>query len=187
MQSGPEIHTFADRWGDVRGRHIYANEARRAYLNLGPEKPGVFVDAARALGLDDPENSRGVLLQDLDGDGDLDALISNQHGPVSLYRSDRRSPAGPHFLALELSGPPGNAEAVGAVVSVTASVDARRLTQRREVQLMGGFGAQAGRRLTFGLGDSTGPEVDVVVRWPQGRSTTHRLAVDRLHRLAAPR
>jgi hypothetical protein len=157
MQSGPEIHTYADRWGDVRGRHIYANEARRAYLNLGRAQPGVFVDAAAALGVDDPDNSRGVLLQDLDGDGDLDLLVSNQHGPVSVYRNGRRGAGGPHFVAVELEGPKGNAEAVGAVVTVTASVDGAPLAQRREVQLMGGFSAQAGRRLTFGLGQAAPP------------------------------
>ena len=187
MQSGPELHAYADRWGDLRGRHIYGNEARRAYLNLGPAKPGVFVDAAQALGVADPDNSRGVLLQDLDGDGDLDLLVSNQHGPVSLYRSSRRGPAGPHYLALELTGPRGNAEAVGAVATVTAEVDGRALSQRREVQLMGGFAAQAGRRLTFGLGASLAREVEVRVEWPRGPVTTHRLTVDRLHHLAAPR
>jgi hypothetical protein len=187
MQSGPEIHTYADRWGDVRGRHIYANEARRAYLNLGRAQPGVFVDAAAALGVDDPDNSRGVLLQDLDGDGDLDLLVSNQHGPVSVYRNGRRGAGGPHFVAVELEGPKGNAEAVGAVVTVTASVDGAPLAQRREVQLMGGFSAQAGRRLTFGLGQAALEAVDVTVRWPGGATSSHRLGVDRLHRLAAPR
>jgi hypothetical protein len=184
MQSGPEIHTYADRWGDVRGRHIYANEARRAYLNLGRAQPAVFVDAAKALGLDEPDNSRGVLLQDLDGDGDLDAVISNQHGPVSLYRNGRRTPEGPHFVAVELTGPKGNTEAVGAVVTVTASVDGQPLSQRREVQLMGGFSAQAGRRLTFGLGATSADVVEVTVQWPTGPSSKHVLAVDMLHRLS---
>jgi len=31
MQSGPEIHTYADMWGDIRGRTLYPNEARRAF------------------------------------------------------------------------------------------------------------------------------------------------------------
>jgi hypothetical protein len=182
MQSGPEIHTYADRWGDIRGRHIYANEARRAYLNLGPEKPGQFVDAAKALGVDDPDNSRGVLLADLDRDGDLDLLVSNQHGPVSLYRNTLRAKgAGPHFLALEVHGAKGNPPAVGAVVTVTATIEGRPLAQRREVQLMGGFAAQAERRLVFGLGDTGERQVEVTVQWPRGQRQTVRLDVDTLH------
>ncbi len=49
MQSGPEIHTYADRWGDIRGRELYPNEARRAYLNRGLAGPGTFVDVAKQL------------------------------------------------------------------------------------------------------------------------------------------
>ena len=91
MQSGPEVHTYADMWGDIRGRSIYPNEARRAYLNLGARgAPAHFVDVAAQLGLADPDNSRGVLLSDLDNDGDLDVVVTNQHGPVSVYRSTLR-------------------------------------------------------------------------------------------------
>jgi len=188
MQSGPEFHTYADRWGDIRGRHIYANEARRAYLNLGPASPGQFVDAAKALGLDDPDNSRGVLLADLDNDGDLDALISNQHGPVSVYRNTLRSKAkGPHFIALELAGKNGTtAAAVGSTVTVTSTSAGAPLVQRREVQLLGGFAAQADRRLHFGLAETTEREVEVTVEWYGGPTKTHRLGIDRLHRLEGP-
>ncbi len=181
MQSGPDLHTYADRWGDIRGRLLYPNEARRAYLNLGPEKPAQFVDVAKVIGLDEPENSRGVLLADLDDDGDLDALISNQHAPVTAYRNGLRAAgAGPHFLALELRGPKGNTPAIGAIVSVRATAGA--LVQRKELQLMGGFAAQASPRLTFGLGGDALGEVEVSVTLGEKR-WTRTLAVDRLHRI----
>lgn len=185
MQSGPEIHTYADRWGDIRGRHIYANEARRAYLNLGPERPGQFVDAAKALGIDDPDNSRGVLLSDLDNDGDLDLLVTNQHGPVSLYRNGlRASGKGPRFLSVEL---PGDRGSLGSVVTVTSTVNGVRLTQRKELQLLAGFSAQADRRLVFGLGAGDEREVEVTVQWHRGPTETFRLAVNQHHRLIRAR
>jgi enediyne biosynthesis protein E4 len=184
MQSGPELHTYADRWGDIRGRHIYANEARRAYLNLGPTRPGQFVDAAKALGIDDPDNSRGVLLSDFDRDGDLDLLISNQHGPVSLYRNTLRAKAsGPHWLAITLLGPKENAPAIGSIVTVTSTVNGQRLVQRKEVQVMGGFAGQADPSLLFGLGEQTPPEVEVTVQWHRGETRSFTLAVDRRHTL----
>jgi hypothetical protein len=58
--------------------------------------------------------------------------------------------------------------------------------QRREVQLLGGFAAQADRRLHFGLGESAEREVEVTVEWYGGPAKTLRLAVDRLHRLTGP-
>ena len=35
MQAPRAIHVYADMWGDLRGRCIYPNEARRVYLNRG--------------------------------------------------------------------------------------------------------------------------------------------------------
>ncbi len=186
MQSGPELHTYADRWGDIRGRHIYPNEARRAYLNRGAAGPGTFVDVAQQLGVDDPDNSRGVLLADLDDDGDLDALITNQHGPVSLYRSTRRDGAvKPHFLGLALHGGAGaNPEALGTRVTVTSSSHGQPLVQTKERQVMGGFSAQADPRLLFGLSDDAPAEVEVRIEWHHGPVETRRLAIDRYHALS---
>jgi hypothetical protein len=175
MQSGPEIHTYADRWGDIRGREIYPNEARRAYLNRGALGPGTFVDVAKQLGVDDPDNSRGAMLVDLDDDGDLDAVVTNQHGPVSLYRNTLRDGAKkPHFVGLLLkSEGTTNPAAVGTRVTVR--------DQTKEVQLMAGFAAAADPRLLFGLGDDAPSEVEVTISWHRGPTETRKLAIDRYH------
>lgn len=175
MQSGPDIHTYADRWGDIRGRDLYPNEARRAYLNRGLAGPGTFVDVAKQLGVDAPDNSRGVLLADLDDDGDLDALITNQHAPLSLYRSTLRDGAlKPHFIGLALTGSGAtNIAALGTRVTVAG--------QTKESQLMAGFAAQADPRLLFGLGANAPQEVEVTIAWHNGPTETRRLAIDRYH------
>lgn len=178
MQSGPEIHTYADRWGDIRGRDLYPNEARRAYLNRGLAGPGTFVDVAKQLGVEAPDNSRGVLLADLDDDGDLDALITNQHGPLSLYRNTLRDGAvKPHFIGIALhGGGKTNPAALGTRVTVG--------NQTRELGLMAGFSAQADPRLLFGLGNESGAEVEVTIAWHNGRTETRKLAIDRYHSIA---
>lgn len=182
MQAGPEIHTYADRWGDIRGRHIYPNEPRRAYLNRGAESPGVFVDVAKQVGIDDPDNSRGVLLSDLDGDGDLDALITNQHGPASLYRNTRRDAGKAHFVAVALRGAaPTNLAALGSRVTVRSTSHGQPLVQVKELGSMGGFSATTDGRLVFGLGEDAPPEVEVTVAWHSGATQTLKLKVDQLH------
>ena len=180
MQSGPEIHTYADRWGDIRGRDLYPNEARRAYLNRGPAGPGTFVDVAKQLGVDAPDNSRGVLLADLDDDGDLDALITNQHAPLSLYRSTLRDGVvKPHFIGLSLTGSGAtNHAALGTRVTVQGVT--------KERQLMAGFAAQADPRLLFGLGADAPAEVEVTIAWHHGPTQTLRLAIDRYHSITCP-
>jgi hypothetical protein len=185
MQSGPDIHTYADRWGDIRGRDLYPNEARRAYLNRGAAGPGTFVDVAKQLGVDTPDNSRGVLLADLDDDGDLDALITNQHGPLSLYRNTLRDgPVKPHFLGLALTGSGAtNHAALGTKVTVRSGA----LEQTKELELMAGFAAQADPRLLFGLGADAPAEVEVTIAWHHGPTETRKLAIDRYHAITLTR
>jgi hypothetical protein len=190
MQSGPEVHTYADKWGDIRGRTIYPNEPRRAYLNLGDEGPGHFVDVARELGVDDPDNSRGVLMADLDNDGDQDLLITNQHGPASVYRSTLREGAGKdgaHFVGLSLEGAGQHTHrtAVGTRVVVSYEQDGQRVEQVRELGLLGGFSASADPRLHFGLGHHAGP-VTATLHWHGGEVQTVRLEPDRYHVIRQP-
>ncbi|MET0404844.1 MAG: CRTAC1 family protein, partial [Cystobacter sp.] len=190
MQSGPEVHTYADKWGDIRGRTVYPNEARRAYMNLGDEKPGHFVDVAKELGLDDPDNSRGVLLADLDNDGDLDAVITNQHGPASVYRNTLMQGAGrdgAHFVGLSLVGNGRNTSraAVGTRVVLSYDVGGRFVKQVQEVGLMGGLGASADPRLHFGLGSHAGP-VTAAIYWYGGRMQIVNLDAGRYHVIVQP-
>ncbi len=192
MQSGPEFHTYADKWGDIRGRTIYPNEARRAYLNLGDEQPGHFVDVARELGVDDPDNSRGVLMADLDNDGDLDLLVTNQHGPVSVYRNSLRTQAGEaapgaNFVGLRLVGDGQRTHrgAVGTRVVISYEEGGRRVEQVREVGLMGGFSASADPRLHVGLGRYAGP-VTATIHWYGGEVQTLRLEPNRYHEVLQP-
>ncbi|MBL8914961.1 MAG: VCBS repeat-containing protein [Archangium sp.] len=184
MQSGPEIHTYADRWGDIRGRELYPNEARRAYLN---QKDGTFVDVAQLLGIAAPDNSRGVLMADLDDDGDLDVLVTNQHAPLSLYRNTLRSPGvakGPHFIGFSLSGTArGKAPALGTRVTVTSTTRGVKLEQSKELQVMAGFSGQAEPRLLFGLTEDAPSEVEVTIQWHHGAKEVRKLAIDRYHAL----
>jgi hypothetical protein len=199
MQSGPEIHTYADMWGDLRGREIFPNEARRAYLNQGATAPGVFVDVAKEIGIDDPDNSRGTALADLDDDGDLDLVVTNQHGPVSIYRNTLRrvavpvagAPAppraGPHFLGVRLvgNGRTTSRSAIGTRVEASWTERGRVVTQVREVTLLSGFAAQGDPRLLFGLGDHAGP-VQLAVDWYGGARQTLVLEPGRYHEIRQP-
>lgn len=172
MQSGPEIHTYADMWGDIRGRTIYPNEKRRVYLN----REGRFVDVAEQVGLTDGDNSRGVALVDLDDDGDLDVVITNQHGPVSLHRNTL---SGRSWIGLALVGRETSRFPVGTRVEIRSGNE----TQVQEVQAVNGFSAQKDPRLHFGLGSWTGP-VSVTVTWYRtGEARTFALEPGRYHRI----
>jgi Na+-translocating ferredoxin:NAD+ oxidoreductase RnfD subunit len=149
--TGPDIHGYADRWADLRDRCIFPYEHNRVYLNQGDR----FVDVAQQVGWTEPGNSRGIALADLDNDGDLDALVTHQFAPVSIYRNDA---APKPWIGLQLEGNGKcNRDAIGTQVTVA--------TQLREVQESNGFSAQGDRRLLFGLGSEMAGEVPVEIHW----------------------
>jgi len=179
MQSGPEVHTYADKWGDIQGRTIFPNEARRAYMNLGEEAPGHFVDVAAVLGITDPDNSRGVVAADFDNDGDLDLVVTNQHGPVSLYRSTlhQQQPTSSHFACVR---PVGNGTSTArAALGTTGVVVHGGRTMLEQSTLMGGFSGQRDPFLRFGLGATTDTSVKATLTFTDGATQEVVLPVDR--------
>ena len=181
MQSGREIHTYADMWGDIRGRCTYPNEKRRVYLNRGADARPQFVDVAPLVGLTAGENSRGVAVVDLNGDGRLDVVIANQHAGPTLLRNAPSPGAGTaHWIGLRLvgDGTTCGREAFGSVATVTLPGER---PQSREVQAANGFSSQHDTRLHFGLGASAPELVPVRIRWCGGAMTEHRLGRDRYH------
>jgi Na+-translocating ferredoxin:NAD+ oxidoreductase RnfD subunit len=162
----PDVHGMADRWADLRGRCIFPRELNRIYLNRG----GRFVDVAARAGWDEPGNSRGIALVDLDNDGDLDAVVTRQFAPPSVYRNEA-APRGWVGLALEGNGGTCNRDAVGTRVVLRGAPG-----QTREVQAANGFAAQGDRRLHFGLGGHEGP-VELEIRWC-GADEARRLTLE---------
>jgi len=174
----PDVHGYADRWADLRGRCIFPDELDRVYLNLGKN----FVDVAADVGWDERSNSRGIALADFDNDGDLDVLVTHQFDPVSLWRNDgpARSWLGLDFVGNATSC---NRDAVGTRVSLSFPPASGLPTQHREVSSANGFSAQGDRRILFGLGDYDGP-VSIDVRWcGTERQQFDELSIDRYHRL----
>ena len=162
----PDVHGMADRWADLRGRCIFPRELNRVYLNRG----GRFVDVAARVGWDEPGNARGIALADLDNDGDLDAVVTRQFAPPSIYRNDA-APRGWIGLALQGNGTTCNRDAAGTRVVLRGQPD-----QVREVSMANGFAAQGDRRLHFGLGGRDGP-VELEIRWC-GAAEVQRLALE---------
>jgi len=124
---------------------------------------GRFVDASRASGdgLAVTLSSRGAAFDDLDGDGDVDAVILNSRREPTVLRND--SPSGNRWVQIRLRGVKSNRDGVGARVKVVAG----DLTQVDEVHSGRGYQSHYGSRLQFGLGDHD--RIDrVEVRWLGG-------------------
>ena len=127
------------------------------FMNRGD---GTF-DAAPAEGvLADPLLARGAAYGDIDRDGDLDVLMTQNGGPAVLWRNDTE---GGRHLRVVLEGRTANRDALGT--EITAVVDGGR--QFRRVRTGSSYLTQHERAVTFGLGDAA--QVDsLIVQWPGG-------------------
>ncbi len=121
-----------------------------------------------------PMVGRGAAYADIDGDGDLDILLTATGQPPRLLRNDQE--LGHHWLRFHLVGSGGNRDAIGARVEVELP-DGRKLC--REVSPTRSYLSQVELPLTFGLGDVEHVR-RVTVRWPNGRRQV--VAVDKLDR-----
>jgi hypothetical protein len=146
------------------------------FWNAGNEqrRPYVEVDPATLGDLAHPIVGRGSSCADVDGDGDLDLVLTQSGGRALLLRNDLS--LGHHWLRLSLVGKAPNHDAIGARVVLEAG-GARRT---QELAPQRSYLSQVELPLTFGLG--TVDKVDVLeIRWPDG--TTQRIqdpAVDQV-------
>ncbi len=129
----------------------------------------VLVDDPGDLGR--PLVGRAAAYADIDSDGDLDVLISQNGRPAVLLRNDQQ--LGHHWLRLKLIGKAPNRDAIGASVSLTAG----GVTQYREVMPTRSYLSQVELPVTFGLGDGTRVEAIKII-WPDG--TTQSLVPERV-------
>jgi hypothetical protein len=121
------------------------------------------------------EVSRAAAFGDIDNDGDIDIVVTNNNGPVRLLRNDAAANAA--WLQIVLDQPAGNRLAIGARVAVERQ---GRPTLWRRVKTDGSYLAASDSRVHFGLGDYRGPSV-VFVQWPDGPA--ERWPVGQVNRL----
>jgi hypothetical protein len=121
------------------------------------------------------EISRGAAFGDIDNDGDVDIVVTNNNGPARLLIN--QGAAGTHWLQVRLDQRPGNRFAIGAWVGVER---AGGPTQWRRVRTDGSYLSASDVRVHFGLGMSAAITAIVVV-WPDGqRERWTGISADRL-------
>jgi hypothetical protein len=113
-----------------------------------------------------PLLARGSATADIDRDGDVDLLLTENGGPLHLWRNETllASAGGPHALRLTLFGRVSNRGAIGSHVEVVAG----GRTQERRVRTGGSYLSQSESALTFGLAGAS--RLDTLrIEWPSGR------------------
>lgn len=170
-------------WPPMEDRSLSGYERSRVLWNQGRAR---FVDVAAQAGVTDELDGRAVALADLATSGRLDVIVSNQKGPLLVYRNETRNAN--HWIRFRLRGGGENTSAIGARVTVRCGE--RALAQ--VVQAGSGYCAQNDLVLHFGLGAADSLS-GLDIRWPSGVERRYEgraldaFPVDRTHDLTEDR
>jgi hypothetical protein len=124
-----------------------------AFVPVGPDHAG--------NDLFQPRVGRGSAYADLDGDGDLDVVLTQVDGPAVVLRNDQD--LGHRWIRLKLVGTRSNRDAIGTWIRVRVGGQ----VLARQVMPTKSYLSQSELPITLGLG--SGEPEDLVVVWPGGR------------------
>jgi hypothetical protein len=154
-------------------RLLFQNTNPSTSLKAGARR---FVEISKQAGpgFATPAVGRTLITGDIDNDGDVDLVVTNNGGALEVLRNTAGHER--HALAVRVAGGRSNRDAIGARVTITA----QGRTQMREVKSGSSYLGQNDLRVHFGLGDVTRVE-KIDVRWPTGEVETIRdVAADQI-------
>ena len=130
------------------------------FRNLGKRK---FENITSKMGAEfnRPIVARGAAYADMDHDGDLDLLVTSNHGPAYLFRNDGGNRN--KWLCVRTVGTKSNRDGIDAIVRVESASG----KQWNRVRSGSSYCSQSDLALTFGLGnDATVSALEI--EWPSG-------------------
>ncbi len=135
-----------------------------AYRNRGN---GTFEDVTKRWGLSTPNFANGAATADLDGDGDLDYVVSNIDDEAFVYRNtlNDSKPADKHYLRIKFVGTGANSQGLGALVEYDLPGGQKELYEHTPYR---GYLSSVEPVAHMGLGTVTHIS-SLTVTWPDGR------------------
>ena len=164
----PDIFAANGHIDEEIGRVQPKIQYKQAPLLFHNVRKGKFEDASKSVGgqLLRPVVARGAAYADYDHDGDLDFVVTTNHGPAYLYRNDGGNRN--RWIHLKLEGVQSNRSALGAVVRIESAGG----VQSQTVHSGSSYASQSDLALTFGLGKDELVKT-LEIDWPSGKKDRH--------------
>jgi hypothetical protein len=153
VQLLPELARRGDRYPLGQPNQLFHNTGKSTFVDTS-------LQAGESFQL--LEVSRGAAFGDVDNDGDIDVLVTNNNGPVRLLLNQVGKSN--HWLGLRLVGKESQRDMLGAQVEFVISKDK---SLWRRVRTDGSYLSANDPRVVAGLGSANHLEA-VRVRWPGG-------------------
>ena len=149
-----------------------ASRSHRQPAQLFENQGGKFREVSGLLNLGEPLVGRGAAAGDLDRDGDLDLVITQNNGPALVLFNQLDAERG--AIAVRLEGRDSNPQGFGARLELEADSGPKQL---RWLLSASSYLSQGPPEAHFGIGDAKKAKL-LTVHWPSGQ-------VDRHHDLEA--
>lgn len=145
-----KLESIIEQEGVPLNNYLFKNNGDYTFKNI-------TVDG----GVDIPSISNGAAYADLDLDGDLELVVNNIDQDAFIFKNQCIERGESHYLQIDLSGPPNNPDAIGAVVTVYTDGS----KQIRNKNPYRGYLSSMDQILHFGI--SHHATIDsIIVKWP---------------------
>jgi hypothetical protein len=155
IAQGHDLDTIEKSFPNLHYREpplLLRNIGGQRFVNVGPVSGSLFQQ--RWVG-------RGLAIGDIDNDGRLDAVITENGGPAHILMN--RTKTTNHWIGFKLVGHKSNRDGIGAVIRIETSGGSQWYT----VTTASSYLSASDVRAHFGLGADTAVK-RVEIRWPSG-------------------
>ncbi len=150
-----DLDTIEKTFPDLHYREaplLLRNIDGKKFVNVGPVSGPVFQQKWVA---------RGLAIGDIDNDGRMDAVITENGGPAHILMNGTETSN--HWIGFKLVGHKSNRDGIGAVIRVNTTKGSQWYT----VTTASSYLSSSDVRAHFGLGNDTAAK-SVEIRWPSG-------------------
>jgi HEAT repeat protein len=122
-----------------------------------------------------PKSSRGVITADLNNDGILEIIVSNNNDNLAILENTQKS--NNHWIGFDILSENTTSESIGLKIKI--STKDKEITKYFDIKYS--FLSQSDNRLIVGLGNNT-ENVAIDIEWPDGVSVNAKnIAIDQYH------